>query len=265
MWQGKRLVPAAWIEAATSRQAANGSSPNSDWDQGYGYQFWRCRHNAFRGDGAFGQYCIVMPDQDAVVAITSGVRDMQAVLNLAWEHLLPGMKTAPLPADAATQAHVTKKMASLSLPPPSGKATSPTARRVSGRTYELPKNDDGLEAIAVDLGKEPTLVVRSDGQEYRVPFGMGAWRRGGRLPMGRSRLQENATSPVAAAGAWADDDTLAVKACFHETPFCAALSLRFAGDALVLDREMNVGFGPTKRPTIVGLPLRTAAAARPKS
>ncbi len=108
-------------------------------------------------------------------------------------------------------------------------------------------------------------MARSDGQEYRVPFGMGAWRRGGRLPMGRSRLQENATSPVAATGAWTDDDTLVLKACFHETPFCATLSLRFAGDALVLDREMNVGFGPTKRPTLVGLPRRTAASARPKS
>ena len=264
-WDGKRLLPAEWVAAATARQVSNGSNPASDWEQGYGYQFWRCRHGVYRGDGAFGQYCIVMPEQDAVIAITSGVRDMQAVLNLVWEHLLPGMKAAPLPADAHAQDRLTKKLASLSLPPPAGKATSPTARRVSGRTYELPKNDDGIETIAVDLGKEPTLVARSDGQEYRVPFGMGAWRRGGRLPMGRSRLQENATSAVAATGAWADDDTLVLKACFHETPFCATLSLRFAGDALVLDREMNVGFGPTKRPTLVGLPRRTAASARPKS
>ena len=73
-WQGKQLVPAAWVEAATARQTSNGSNPKSDWDQGYGYQFWRCRHGAYRGDGAFGQFCIVMPEQDAVVAITSGTR-----------------------------------------------------------------------------------------------------------------------------------------------------------------------------------------------
>jgi CubicO group peptidase (beta-lactamase class C family) len=60
-WQGRQLVPAAWVEEATARQTANGSNPASDWDQGYGYQFWRCRHNAYRGDGAFGQYCIVLP------------------------------------------------------------------------------------------------------------------------------------------------------------------------------------------------------------
>src|SRR5579883_1127539 len=90
-WNDKPVVPAGWVAEATARQTANGSNPASDWDQGYGYQFWRCRHGAYRGDGAFGQYCVVMPEQDAVVAITSGVRDMQAVLNLVWDKLLPAM------------------------------------------------------------------------------------------------------------------------------------------------------------------------------
>jgi len=43
-WQGKQLVPETWVEAATARQTSNGSNPKSDWDQGYGYQFWRCRN-----------------------------------------------------------------------------------------------------------------------------------------------------------------------------------------------------------------------------
>ncbi len=30
-WQGKQLVPQAWVEAATARQTSNGSDPNSDW------------------------------------------------------------------------------------------------------------------------------------------------------------------------------------------------------------------------------------------
>ncbi|HSB61475.1 MAG TPA: serine hydrolase, partial [Vicinamibacteria bacterium] len=254
-WNGRRLLPAEWVDAATARQVSNGSNPASDWEQGYGYQFWRCRHRAYRGDGAFGQYCIVMPEQDAVIAITSGLRDMQAVLDLVWEHLLPGMKAAPLPSDEPTRARLGQKLASLSLAPPRGRATSPVARRVSGRVYELPKNDDGLEAVGVEFGRETTLVVRAGGREHRVPCGSGGeWRRGAALPMGRARLMDEPEYRVAASGAWTDDDTFTVRACFHETPFCATLGLRFAGDALVLDREMNVAFGPTKRPTLVGLP-----------
>jgi hypothetical protein len=64
---------------------SNGSSPTSDWEQGYGFQFWRCRHGFYRGDGAHGQFCIVLPQYDAVVAITSGTRDMASVMNLVWD------------------------------------------------------------------------------------------------------------------------------------------------------------------------------------
>ena len=82
VWQGQRILPEAWIAEATSVHSDNSNTQtNPDWTVGYGYQFWRCRHDAYRADGAFGQYCIVMPEQDAVLAITSGLRDMQAVLD----------------------------------------------------------------------------------------------------------------------------------------------------------------------------------------
>jgi len=104
-WKGRTLIPEDWVEQATARQVSNGSDPDRDWDQGYGFQFWRCRHGAYRGDGAFGQFCIVLPKQDAVLAITADTRDMQAVLNIVWDELLPAFHTAPLPdAPSATEA-----------------------------------------------------------------------------------------------------------------------------------------------------------------
>lgn len=72
MFGSRQLLSEAWIQEATTSQISNGDDPLRDWTQGYGYQFWRCRHGAYRGDGVFGQYCIVMPEQDAVLAITSG-------------------------------------------------------------------------------------------------------------------------------------------------------------------------------------------------
>ncbi|HMH59176.1 MAG TPA: serine hydrolase [Galbitalea sp.] len=91
-WNGKRLIPSEWTDEATKRQVSNGDphEPN-DWTQGYGYQFWRCRFGAFRGDGKLGQFCVVMPDEDAVLVLTGDLEDMAAELNLVWKRLLPAL------------------------------------------------------------------------------------------------------------------------------------------------------------------------------
>ena len=114
-WQGKQLVPAAWIEKATSKQVANGSNPNSDWNQGYGFQFWRCRHNAYRGDGRDGQFCVVMPDQNAVIAITAKTGDLQGQLNLIWEKLLPAFQDKPLPENGKALTELKTKINNLTI------------------------------------------------------------------------------------------------------------------------------------------------------
>lgn len=112
-WRGKQLISAEWVQQATSKQVPNGSNPESDWNQGYGFQFWRCRHNAYRGDGKDGQFCIVLPDLDAVIAITANARDMQNQLNLVWGKLLPAIREMPLPANREAQAELRETIANL--------------------------------------------------------------------------------------------------------------------------------------------------------
>lgn len=104
-WNGKQLIPEKWVEQATSKQVDNDKAGHAkmggDWTQGYGFQFWRCQHNAFRGDGMGGQFCVVIPDKDVVIAITANTGDMQAELNVVWDKLLPAFGDNPLPEDAA--------------------------------------------------------------------------------------------------------------------------------------------------------------------
>ena len=97
VWENQQLIPTDWVQLATDKQVSNGADAASDWNQGYGFQFWRCRHNAFRGDGKDGQFCIVLPDQDAVVVMTANTTNMQAQLSLVWEHLLGEFLEKPLP------------------------------------------------------------------------------------------------------------------------------------------------------------------------
>ena len=247
-WHGAQLVPAAWIEAATARQTSNGSNPNSDWEQGYGFQFWRCRHGAYRGDGAFGQFCVVLPEQDAVIAITSGTRDMQGVMNLIWDKLLPALQASPLPADDDARKNLERALSNLALPMPRGAASSPLATGISGRKFVFPANNQKLEAITLEAnaGSAPSLLVRVNGTDYRLASRQGAWQKG-RLAYGALTSQ-----PVALAGAWTADDTYTAKFCFHETPTSVTANLKFSGDQLLYDAEYNVAFGPTKQPQLVG-------------
>jgi CubicO group peptidase (beta-lactamase class C family) len=113
LWNGKQLVPADWVEQATSKQVSNGSDPTRDWDQGYGFQFWCCRHDAYRGDGKDGQFCIVLPKWDAVIAITANTGDMQAELNVVWDNLLPAFSDQPLAADPDSVAKLKAAIAGL--------------------------------------------------------------------------------------------------------------------------------------------------------
>jgi CubicO group peptidase (beta-lactamase class C family) len=247
-WQGKQIVPESWIEAATSRQTSNGSNPQSDWDQGYGYQFWRCRHGAYRGDGAFGQYCLVLPEQDAVIVITSGVKDMQAVLNLVWYKLLPAMKSAlPLAADEEAEKKLEQTLKGLTLHPPKGVGAP---AKGLGKTFEFPANARKLEAITLESdGKDgalTALVARFDGVEQRIACGRGKWQKG-RAAWGPLKEQ-----PAASSGAWTDDDTFTIKLCFYETPFLITIHLKFSEEELHYTSEANVGFGPTKDSPLVG-------------
>ena len=121
-WNGKQLLPASWVEQATSKQVSNGSDPAKDWDQGYGFQFWRCRHGAYRGDGKDGQFCIVLPEQDAVIAITANTRDMQAQLNVVWDKLLPALHAKRLPANKQEQTKLQQTLANLAVRPPASAA-----------------------------------------------------------------------------------------------------------------------------------------------
>src|SRR5689334_21313513 len=168
MWNGKQLIPAAWVEQATSVQTSNGSAPTSDWDQGYGYQFWRSRHNSFRGDGAFGQYCMVIPELDAVVAITSGVRDMQKVMNLVWDRLLPAMKPGRLPENSTARQQLQIRLDGLRVRFPRGGSTSPILGSLSGRWFEISENDRDIRAVSFDFNsKVSNLVIRTTTGEIR--------------------------------------------------------------------------------------------------
>jgi CubicO group peptidase (beta-lactamase class C family) len=249
-WNGKQLVPEAWIAEATARQMSNGSDPTSDWDQGYGYQFWRCKPGFYRADGAFGQFCIVMPQYDAVVAITSGTRDMGQVMNLVWDLIVPALGERALAPDATAHTKLTGRLAALTIPPQRGAADSPTAQRIAGKRYAFPANVQSLEWIQFGTPTadgSQSVTFKTAAGEQTVTAAHGSWRKGS-ADLGP--VPEAVT--LAASGAWTADDTYTLRLAHYRTPYATTCQLRFAGEQVFLDTERNVAFGERTLPQIVG-------------
>ncbi len=246
-WHGRQILPPDWIAQATARQVPNGDQPDSDWAQGYGYQFWRCRHNIYRGDGAFGQYCIVMPDQDAVLAITSGVGNMQEVLNVVWEELLPAMGASALPADADTQHKLRERLNGLKLKPPEGKRTSQMANIVSGTLYRFKKNQAGIKDLCLDFGPVQFRVEFTTPRgKVSLAGGYGEW-----LP-GEAAILERGTQLTLSSGVWTATDTFQMTVRLIETPFFLTISCRFSDENVTAALAFNVSFGPKDVGELVG-------------
>jgi CubicO group peptidase (beta-lactamase class C family) len=257
-WNGAQLIPAAWVADATGKRVSNGPDPKTDWEQGYGYQFWRCQHNAYRGDGAFGQYCVVLPEQDAVLAITSGLPDMQAVLTAVWEILLPGFAADALPADAAGEAVLKQRLASLSMPLAPGAAANQLATAIDGKTYALSDNPAGVTGARIDGRADGlSLTLRTTRGDDVIDCGFGAWHESRiRYTIERPRLADTpppATLVMSSAG-WTDTGTLTIMLVMAETPFVRTHELRFTdgGGGVRIDTRMNVGFTPPEPLIITG-------------
>jgi CubicO group peptidase (beta-lactamase class C family) len=259
MWQGLRILPEAWIEEATSVHIDNAPAGNPEWEQGYGYQFWRCRHNAYRGDGAFGQYCVVMPEQDAVLAITSGLGDMQPPLNLVWEHLLPAMGSTPLPDNESARTLLTEQLSTLELPHPQGMPTSAIASQVAGQLFKLDTNVDRISAVGFDFSPEQCVIrLLNEQGERHIHSGYDRWLYSSLMfpPLDVS-MRYGGYDPaklwkIAGSGAWTDEFTYTAKLWWVETPFAVTLTCHFAQNRLTITQRCNVGFGPLDGETLMG-------------
>ena len=234
------------------RQVPNEQESHSkigiDWQQGYGFQFWRCQpQGVYRGDGAFGQYCIVMPEQDAVLAITSAVADMQPPLNLVWDLLLPAMKSAALAEDSAGQAALQAKLASLTLPPQPGSVSSPTAAKVSRKTYAADANKLNIETVCFDFAATTCSVsYKIAGRDYTITGGYSSWQPGTTNLFTVTQMIRSEDAPILASGGWTADDTFTMMVRLYETPFFGTISAHFEGSQLTLESFPNVAFVPAR-------------------
>ncbi|GIN71428.1 hypothetical protein J14TS2_19030 [Bacillus sp. J14TS2] len=252
-WKGKQLLPAAWVEEATACQITTGDSLEDQ--QSYGYQFWRCRHDAYRADGKFGQLCIVMPAQDTVIAITSGCDNAGKILDQVWENLFPAIRNQPLQINEQGHKSLITKMSHRILPIPSYPiSTSPISSNVSGKIFRMDENLDHVEEIVFVFGADfCQFRLKDDQGEHEILCGYQTWLDGTTTMTGHNlhhHYQPDQLKVSARAG-WRNQHELELTWCFVETPFTDTVVCHFQGNRLSLNRSVNTDKA-VERPTIYG-------------
>jgi len=259
VWNGKQVLPKGWVEEASSVKIIQhpglpqAKKDSSDWEQGYCYQMWRCRHNAYRGDGAFGQFMIVMPDEDAALVITAETSNMQDELNLVWKYLLPAMHKEKLNADPKTTALLQQKLKALSVPLPA-KNASKMQRTISGKTFAIEQNKKHLQNIGFSFKNNMCHVtLKTDTANYAFDFGSGNWHEGTTNKPGPSLTAgaieiRNMLFPAKVKGSytWKNSSTLQLVLRYIESPHTEYITCYFEGNTIELSDENSFDYGKNK-------------------
>lgn len=271
-WDGKQLIPAEYIDEATSKHINNWGGSKyqllddfadedepdevkaSDWQRGYGQQFWRCvPEGVYRGDGAFGQICVVMPKYDIVVVSNAGGTDAQKQLYCIWNNINDeAVEYVPDSNTAADEAELLSYTSSLARPALKGAIKADKFAAYNGKTFELPDNPYGIRRFILNTDENGVSVkVKMKGSdtfsELYAPY--GKWCEG-KLPgieqpsdgdMGNALsaitntgIYDEKRSYLALCSAMSEDGALLITVLPDRTPFRVNFTLRFTGGRAAL-------------------------------
>lgn len=95
VYKGRRYLSEEWVTEAMKNQvsttAINPGGPAVDEEAGYGFYFWQ--NDGVKGTcrcyGREGQYVIILPEKHAVIATQAMHSNVQQVMDLVWEEILP--------------------------------------------------------------------------------------------------------------------------------------------------------------------------------
>lgn len=249
VWNGRQVLPAGWAGLCSQKQIDNSTGSiidSADWTSGYGYQMWRCRvPGVYRLDGAFGQFSVVLPGQDAVVAITEATVRTDVTLELIYRHLIPGMHGKALTEREEEETQLARRLRGLTLDEDTAGPRSPLERQLDGKTYVFPGNactlvpshelglaferNRNIRQLALRFHSDACTLRWQEGErEYLVDIGLNGQPR--RSAMKLTWLAQ----PVVSAGRWLNENTLEIIMRAIEELYAIRITLQFEGDGVRL-------------------------------
>ena len=240
-WNGKQLISREYMEAATSSQIDNGTQNGSEFQFGYGYQFWCLRDGGFACYGMGGQLALCLPSKNLLLITTA---DNQAIANgimpivEAFFRLAGKTEEKALPDNPDARQLLSDQIANVSIPLPVGSTTTPQASQFSGTRYVMRENSMGIQWMSIEVvrGKCILHYLNATG-EHSITLGMGEYffQKFPEKYFGAQIGITDTNYDAIAAGAWKDENTLSgIIYSIDDHLGAIHLTLSFA------DRKLNV-------------------------
>ena len=194
------------------------------------------KDGAYRADGRFGQYIVVMPKQDMVVVITqcSNSPNPWVVSRV----LAPAVQSGSIDL-GKDYASLQKKLQAYSYPTASGKAKSNVANRLAGKTFQLEDNQFGWKDISFKQGDKQMTIIITDQQGKRAELSAGYKRWNTIWTASRPPYSMNAQQKfkgiegdfaVAASYGWPSSNILRLNLQYVNWISALDLTITFIGD-----------------------------------
>lgn len=243
-YAGKRIVSERYLGLAATEQSDNRlSAPKGRTDsaQGYGYQFHLCRRGCYRGDGSFGQLCLVAPRENIVIAATAAfgsMQQLQTLLDLIYEYIMDRLnrKEAYNHADSL---EMQSKLAAWTYPLPTVQPVPSQALYCGRKAYRLDNNPHGLRKIVLEIQEKGLTVQLSYGDERDnvLPFSYIEMLHAQDVFYKDLSLHRQ---EVITSAAWQDQLTLQLTLLYIETPYIVTYIIRFREEEIDVEFRINV-------------------------
>ena len=253
-WQGKQLLQSQYIDIITTCKISTAESlftkrPVKDWKQGYGYYFWMCQpEGVYRAEGACCQFCVVMPKNDIVVAITAGTSTAgQIILQSLWDNLDDLTKdSSPIANNEIDQKQLNERLNSLIISPfiitdsnfiPQYKIPFPN------KTFSVFENHAKISKIAFSFGETyDTIQIwvknqnnsETNDELFEVKAGHGQWIENN-TNFRPDDFHANYTlfyNNTASASYW-NDNEYHIRFIFTRTPYIDTFKVQFDGNTFI--------------------------------
>ena len=210
VYEGKRYLSEEWVKDASSFISDNSMNGSPDWCAGYGCQFWRNAREGFRGDGAMGQLCVVLPESNLVVAQVAECFDMQKEMDLLFE-MKDHLSDPDTTDDAAFDAFLGGMYTEFTTPD--------RALPHENETYVCEKNVQGITQFSLRKEEDKLRFTFCDGERVQsILAGRGEWVD--------NRFRGKYMRPTLRMLADGKEDDIRVAACYRLTETGVELAMR---------------------------------------